>query len=305
MLFIGIFLVVNFSLGVNALLDPSRVYCDNLGYNFEINNTIEGDQGICVISDSIKLDSWDFLKGKVGQTYSYCSKEGYGIKIIINGTKCAPISSLDCAVCIISGQEIEVTTLMNLSTKESICGDNLCYFLEENYGNCPKDCNSGVKDNYCDKVSDGICDPDCNISQDADCVVEGVEFPDVGCIDGDGVCIDSCVESDNDCVNITFSEQGEDTSPRNELFPEITPSCEYDGVCNSYCLDKGDVDCECINPDSESCKLALANIYYNQENSGNNTRKIIYIIVISAIFILVVIIAYLVFHKKRFNYLRA
>lgn len=51
------------------------------------------------------------------------------------------------------------------------CGDDLCELeLGENYKICPKDCPSGSKDNYCDAIADGKCDPDCEKNQDIDCV---------------------------------------------------------------------------------------------------------------------------------------
>lgn len=55
--------------------------------------------------------------------------------------------------------------------KKLICNENGICEPEngENYGTCPQDCPSGSKDNYCDKVEDGICDPDCLIEEDIDC----------------------------------------------------------------------------------------------------------------------------------------
>jgi len=54
---------------------------------------------------------------------------------------------------------------------EFICNKNGRCDVEagENYGNCPEDCPSGSKDNYCDKVKDGRCDPDCEENEDIDC----------------------------------------------------------------------------------------------------------------------------------------
>jgi hypothetical protein len=49
------------------------------------------------------------------------------------------------------------------------CNLNLVCDSNENYKSCPQDCKSGGKDNYCDKVSDGICDPDCTFEEDKDC----------------------------------------------------------------------------------------------------------------------------------------
>ncbi|MBW2978051.1 hypothetical protein KY331_04355 [Candidatus Woesearchaeota archaeon] len=51
----------------------------------------------------------------------------------------------------------------------NICnGDNTCN-NKENHQNCPQDCLSGQKDNYCDNVIDDICDPDCSSQADSDC----------------------------------------------------------------------------------------------------------------------------------------
>jgi len=48
------------------------------------------------------------------------------------------------------------------------CGNNICD-ANENYMKCSSDCHSGQKDNVCDKIADGICDPDCNNKDDYDC----------------------------------------------------------------------------------------------------------------------------------------
>ena len=40
---------------------------------------------------------------------------------------------------------------------------------KENFKNCPQDCPSGIGDNYCDFIQEGVCDPDCKVYQDADC----------------------------------------------------------------------------------------------------------------------------------------
>jgi len=60
---------------------------------------------------------------------------------------------------------------VNLGFLAQLCGNNVCD-PNESFGDCPQDCKSGQKDNYCDKQKDGICDPDCgnNSSLDADCV---------------------------------------------------------------------------------------------------------------------------------------
>ncbi len=49
------------------------------------------------------------------------------------------------------------------------CGNNLCEPQENNY-ECPSDCQSGQKDDYCDKMDDNLCDPDCQNDEDQDCL---------------------------------------------------------------------------------------------------------------------------------------
>ncbi|MCX6821173.1 MAG: hypothetical protein NTW30_00170, partial [Candidatus Aenigmarchaeota archaeon] len=64
-----------------------------------------------------------------------------------------------------SGEEILTINLELLCDNNGVC-DNY-----ENYFSCMNDCHSGSDDGTCDKVKDGICDPDCAIpSYDSDCI---------------------------------------------------------------------------------------------------------------------------------------
>ncbi|MCH7770454.1 MAG: hypothetical protein IIA49_05475 [Bacteroidetes bacterium] len=59
--------------------------------------------------------------------------------------------------------------LETILLKDHLCNeDNVCSGYESHL-NCPSDCSSGSADNYCDKVNDNICDPDCSAEEDADC----------------------------------------------------------------------------------------------------------------------------------------
>ena len=42
----------------------------------------------------------------------------------------------------------------------------------EHFGNCPQDCSSSGKDNYCNPVKNVVCDPDCGPGEDPDCEIE-------------------------------------------------------------------------------------------------------------------------------------
>lgn len=150
--------------------NPAANYCKEMGYEWIIKTTAEGDEvGFCKISDDILCDGWEFLTGKCGQEYNYCQRQGYQFKSLSNSEKCQSAFSPDCVACVFkNGAEIETSKTMKLD-KESKCGDKICYPPKENYGNCPQDCASGLKDGYCDKVKDNICDPDCVNQEDIDC----------------------------------------------------------------------------------------------------------------------------------------
>jgi len=157
---------------VYAMKNPSAVYCEELGYEYIIATTPDGGQvGLCVLPDNQIVDAWAFLEGKVAQECSYCKKEGYEMKTVIDNEKCSYIFSSECALCVLpNGTEVEVAELMNLNFNESVCGDGTCG-MPENFKTCPEDCPSGDIDEYCDGVADGICDPDCEESgeYDPDC----------------------------------------------------------------------------------------------------------------------------------------
>lgn len=157
------------SVPVMGRLNPSKVYCQNLGYGYVVEQTDMGEKGVCKLPDSVSCEAWDFLKGKCGQEYSYCTKRGYKIKTVSDPDKCDSIMDMDCGVCVLEdGSEVEITELMDLNTKEGVCGDGKCV-LGETHEICPGDCPSGSLDGFCDAIIDGKCDPDCMGNEDSDC----------------------------------------------------------------------------------------------------------------------------------------
>lgn len=64
--------------------------------------------------------------------------------------------------------------ITGLSVPERGCNYNFVCEPErgENFGNCPQDCSSSGKDNYCNPIENVVCDPDCGPGQDPDCEVE-------------------------------------------------------------------------------------------------------------------------------------
>ena len=115
--------------GTVGMKNPAAVYCTELGYEYKIVKTEDGESGMCVVSESRKeFDAWEFLEGKSGQKYSYCALNGYDIETATDGNN--PFSS-DYAVCVSkdshdqdselfvtsSSKSMSVTDLMNLNEK--------------------------------------------------------------------------------------------------------------------------------------------------------------------------------------------
>jgi len=174
-----IFLSVAFASKAFAMLNPAAIYCSALGYENLTGLNSKGEVALCRLPNDQIVDAHDFMKGKVALEWSYCVQgKGYEAKRVEHSEVCK-----DCAVCILpDGSEQEVTELMGLSVRESICDDGTCG-ISENFGNCPQDCPSGGRDDFCDGVQDGECDGDCveRGGIDEDCPVAYVDFKPGSC----------------------------------------------------------------------------------------------------------------------------
>ena len=162
-------------LPAGAMLNPSAVYCTESGYSYETVMTSAGSEyGVCRMPDHSYVDAWDFLRGKTGQKYNYCSKMGYASKTARDPQVCAAVRDNSCTVCVLPDKrEVEVTRLMNLSFAETTCGDRRCV-ITENFRNCPADCPPSGPDGYCQGLLDLKCDKDCiNGKGDLDCLYLG------------------------------------------------------------------------------------------------------------------------------------
>ena len=118
----GLFLVATFLLmlsivnaPVMAIANPAAVYCEALGYEYSVESTPQGQRGLCQLPNGEKVSAWQFLKGEVGQEYSYCQQKGYEIKTVKDTKTCTQFGIDRCAVCVLEdGTEVEVTKLMGL-----------------------------------------------------------------------------------------------------------------------------------------------------------------------------------------------
>lgn len=63
-----------------GLANPASVYCEEMGYALEMQETEEGTVGVCVFPDGEECEEWGFLAGRCGTDYSYCAQNGYTIQ---------------------------------------------------------------------------------------------------------------------------------------------------------------------------------------------------------------------------------
>ncbi|MCJ7509391.1 MAG: DUF333 domain-containing protein [Dehalococcoidia bacterium] len=98
-----------------GMANPAAVYCQELGYEYQVVDAAEGQHGICVLPDGSECDGWGFLQGKCGQSYSYCATQGYDLVTKSDGKNSF---SAEYGVCVRDGQEVgSVTELMGLAEK--------------------------------------------------------------------------------------------------------------------------------------------------------------------------------------------
>jgi len=96
-----------------GMANPAAVYCRELGYEYEIADTDEGQSGACIFPDGSQCNEWSFLQGKCGQGHSYCARHGYGLITKTDGKN--PLSR-EYSVCVRGRGEIGAATeLMGLS----------------------------------------------------------------------------------------------------------------------------------------------------------------------------------------------
>jgi len=118
-----------------ALRNPAAVYCEELGYEYSIQDSDLGEVGYCQVSATQNVNAWDFLSGKVALDKSYCARQGYEAKRLEDSATCR-----NCTVCVLQDStEVEVTDLMELSFTETTCGDGRCG-VPETEESCPQDC---------------------------------------------------------------------------------------------------------------------------------------------------------------------
>jgi putative hemolysin len=64
------------------MANPAAVYCEGLGYTLELRESETGANAACIYPDGSECSEWDFLAGRCGNEFSYCSQQGYEINYV-------------------------------------------------------------------------------------------------------------------------------------------------------------------------------------------------------------------------------
>ena len=108
----------------HKIANPAAVYCTDMGYKYQvISDGAGGETDICSMPDGVVCGAWDFLEGKCGQPYSYCARQGLGVRTATDGRNSY---SPEYAVCVnATGKDVDsATNLDNISTKLNRCSAN-------------------------------------------------------------------------------------------------------------------------------------------------------------------------------------
>jgi len=94
--------------------NPAAVYCNEMGYEYKVVKTEDGEKGIVTLPDGSECDAWAFYGGECGTEFSYCAKMGW--PVAAEG-KSDPIAT-KCTTCVLpDGSHQTVRELLNLSEK--------------------------------------------------------------------------------------------------------------------------------------------------------------------------------------------
>jgi putative hemolysin len=157
-------LVAGSGQGARGLGNPAALYCQKLGYQYEIVDTDEGQYGTCTFFDGSTCDDWRFLECRCGGEYSYCAIHGYDWITKTDGQN--PYSR-DYCVCVLDGEEIGAVTEL-VDVEEGGC----CPPLDSDADGFPDSFEAYVgadPDDACaDDPSDDAWPPDINNDTEVD-----------------------------------------------------------------------------------------------------------------------------------------
>jgi putative hemolysin/PKD repeat protein len=97
-----------------GLSDPAAVYCTEMGYEYKVLETEQGETGVCVLPDGTECDAWAFYGGECGEDFSYCARKGLAVASESEGDSFAA----KCTTCVLpDGSCKTVSELLGLDMK--------------------------------------------------------------------------------------------------------------------------------------------------------------------------------------------
>jgi putative hemolysin len=97
-----------------GMANPAAVYCQEMGYEYKVLKTKDGEQGVCVFPDGSQCDEWAFYRGEAGQEFSYCARNGWRVAPEGKGDA----FSTRCTTCLLpDGSQKTVNELLKLDAK--------------------------------------------------------------------------------------------------------------------------------------------------------------------------------------------
>ena len=142
-----------FVLNINRIIDSVTFNSISLG---EINRTIKYND-----KSGFFVKTVSFKNAEIDKLYYNISENGNYVIYIPYNKNAARIEMYN----------IKNSKIMDIdiSSFSDTCGNKVCE-AHESYESCTKDCKSGGKDDFCDGIKDSICDPDCSLNTDIDCL---------------------------------------------------------------------------------------------------------------------------------------
>ena len=64
LVFVSLLLVLNADAAQKGMANPAAVYCNGLGYRYEVKNGPQGQYGVCIFPDNSTCEEWSFFRGK-------------------------------------------------------------------------------------------------------------------------------------------------------------------------------------------------------------------------------------------------
>jgi len=111
--FLVFFIPFHLSLAIQmGMKNPAAVYCSDLGYEFVVVKSDDGEVGVCRFPDGTESKAWTFLSGQEKREFNYCTRNGLDTKTV-SDERC--VYNNKCTICVFEdGREEEVTKYMNL-----------------------------------------------------------------------------------------------------------------------------------------------------------------------------------------------